>query len=291
MSQFDAETRLQTSADGSSGGQVSSSWNIGTNPNGGYLLALAVAALRKQMPRHPDPVSVTVHYLRPGLGDQPCQVNCQLLRSGATLSTGRASLIQQDKLCLEVLAAFADLASNTNSVAAPVSGSTLDSGSGSTSAPNQLAAPPEPSLRPPEIPPPEQCILRSGEEQGVELPIMNRLDIRLHPDEFKAGAAGKPQVTGWMRLLDGRPPDSLALLLFADAFPPSIFGLLGSVGWVPTIELTVHVRRRPAPGWILGQFRTLDLTDGRMIEDGALWDSTGQLVAQSRQLAMLRRKK
>lgn len=271
MSQFDEETRLQSSADGSSSGQISSSWNIGTNPNGGYLVVLAVAALRKQIPRHPDPVSVTVHYLRPGLGDQPCQVNCQLLRSGATLSTARASLIQQDKSCLEVLAAFADLASNTDSVAAQVSGST-------------------PTLIAPEIPPPDQCILRSGAEQGVELPIMNRLDIRLHPDEFKAGAAGKPQVTGWMRFRDGRPPDSLALLLFADAFPPSIFGLLGSVGWVPTIELTVHVRRRPAPGWILGQFRTLDLADGRMIEDGALWDSTGQLVAQSRQLAILRRR-
>ncbi len=111
MSQFDEETRLQSSADGSSSGQISSSWNIGTNPNGGYLVVLAVAALRKQIPRHPDPVSVTVHYLRPGLGDQPCQVNCQLLRSGATLSTARASLIQQDKSCLEVLAAFADLAS------------------------------------------------------------------------------------------------------------------------------------------------------------------------------------
>ena len=279
MSQFDEETRLQTSADGSSSGQVSSSWNIGTNPNGGYLVALAVAALRKQMPRHPDPVSVTVHYLRPGLGDQPCQVNCQLLRSGATLSTARASLIQQDKSCLEVLAAFADLASNADSVSGPKSDSNLP------------AAPLEPTLIAPEIPPPEQCIVRSGAEQGVELPIMNRMDIRLHPNEFKAGAAGKPQVTGYMRFLDGRPPDSLALLLFADAFPPSIFGLLGSVGWVPTIELTVHVRRRPAPGWILGQFRTLDLADDRMIEDGALWDSTGQLVAQSRQLAMLRRKK
>jgi len=48
------------------------------------------------------------------------------------------------------------------------------------------------------------------------------------------------------------------------------------------------VRRRPAPGWVLGQFRTTDLADGRMIEDGWLWDSEGRLVAQSRQLALLR---
>jgi hypothetical protein len=39
---------------------------------------------------------------------------------------------------------------------------------------------------------------------------------------------------------------------------------------------------------MLGQFRTHDLSDGRMIEDGALWDSQGQLVVQSRQLGLVR---
>jgi acyl-CoA thioesterase len=60
------------------------------------------------------------------------------------------------------------------------------------------------------------------------------------------------------------------------------------VGWVPTIELTVHLRARPAPGWLLGQFSAEDLRDGRVIENGALWDSRGALVAQSRQLALVR---
>jgi acyl-CoA thioesterase len=140
----------------------------------------------------------------------------------------------------------------------------------------------------PTIPSPEQCVVRSPDEQGVPLPILDRLDIRLHPDEANAGKAGRAQVTGWIRFADGRAPDAAALLLFADAYPPSVFGLLGAVGWVPTVELTVHVRRRPAPGWILGQFRTEDLADGRMIESGVLWDSTGQVVAQARQLALVR---
>jgi acyl-CoA thioesterase len=67
-----------------------------------------------------------------------------------------------------------------------------------------------------------------------------------------------------------------------------VFGRIGATGWVPTVELTVHLRRRPAPGWILGQFRTSDLADGRMIEDGMLWDETGRLIAQARQLALVR---
>ena len=92
---------------------------------------------------------------------------------------------------------------------------------------------------------------------------------------------------GWIRFVDGTPPSTLALPLFADAFPPSLFSRFGRVGWVPTIELTVHVRRRPAPGWIQARFECDDLADGRMVESGTLWDSTGRVVARSRQLGLL----
>ncbi|MEM7365418.1 MAG: thioesterase family protein, partial [Pseudomonadota bacterium] len=90
-----------------------------------------------------------------------------------------------------------------------------------------------------------------------------------------------------IRFQDDTPADTLAAVMFLDAFVPSVFGVLGVIGWVPTLELTVHVRRRPAPGWLLGQFRTRDLAEGRMIEDGLLWDSQGQLVAQSRQIGLV----
>jgi acyl-CoA thioesterase len=265
---FDDETRLLPLGDrqdaagaASFSGQVHPAWNIGANPNGGYLLALAVAALRQAVPAHPDPLSVTVHYLRPGLSGQGCRVDVQVLRAGRSLSTVRATLSQDGGACLEVLAAMGSLG---------------------------VPAAPVLSLPMPDIPPPDQCLSRSPGEQGVPLPILDRLDIRLHPLEARAGSAGKAQVSGWIRLADGRAPDALACLLFADAFPPAVFGLLGAVGWVPTIELTVHLRRRPAPGWMLGRFNAHDLCDGRVIEDGALWDADGQLVAQSRQLALVR---
>ena len=275
MHSFDNDTRVTplaplphpATAPGSTAafsGQVQPAWNIGANPNGGYLLALVAQALRQATPQQPDPLSITVHYLRPGLAGLPCRINTQLLRQGRSLSTVRATLVQDGSARLEVLAAMGDLGAPEAAVA-------------------PLLTRPMPSM-----PPPEACPNRSAPAQGVDLPILQRLDVRLHPDEAVPGAAGQARISGWIRFTDGRAPDALACLLMADAFPPAVFGLLGMVGWVPTIELTVHLRRRPAPGWLLGQFWSHDLSDGRVVEDGALWDSSGHLVVQARQLALVR---
>ena len=260
MSQFDNDTRMVPGPDGCMTGQVHAGWSIGNNPNGGYLLALAVAALREVSGAHRDPLSVTAHYLRPGLAGLPCQVDTQRVRGGRSVSTVRGSLSQEGVGRIEVVGAMGDLAVQSQAVL---------------------------TIPAPRIPAPEACIARTGEQQGVLLHLVNVLDIRLDPSTAAGVKGGSARVSGWIRFRDGRPPDALACMLFADAFPPAVFGLLGPVGWVPTIELTVHLRRRPAPGWILGEFHTQDLQDGRLIEDGALWDSQGRLVAQSRQLALL----
>jgi len=287
MSRFDDDIRvtpLAPAPQGDSGiaafaGQVDPAWNIGANPNGGYLLAIAAQALGQATPGHPDPLSITAHYLRPGLAGQACRIDTQVLRSGRTLSTVRATLTQAGRPCLEVLAAMGDLGHPGHPEQLSQSG---QSGEAHT------AAAPVLTLPPPDLPPPAHCIGRSASAQGVTLSILDRLEVRLHPDEAVPGAAGRARVSGWIRFADGRPPDGLACLLMVDAFPPAVFGLLGLIGWVPTIELTVHLRRRPAPGWLRGQFWTHDLRDGRVVEDGALWDADGQLVAQSRQLALVR---
>jgi hypothetical protein len=54
-----------------------------------------------------------------------------------------------------------------------------------------------------------------------------------------------------------------------------------------TLELTAHVRARPAPGWLACRVSTRDVIDGYHEEDFEVWDSRGALVAQSRQLALL----
>jgi len=47
----------------------------------------------------------------------------------------------------------------------------------------------------------------------------------------------------------------------------------------------VHVRARPAPGWLKVRHETRNLAGGMFEEDCEVWDSAGRLVAQSRQLA------
>ena len=41
------------------------------------------------------------------------------------------------------------------------------------------------------------------------------------------------------------------------------------------------------PGWMQGRFECDDLHNGRMIESGCLWGSTGVLVARPRQIGLL----
>lgn len=261
LSQYDDETAVERVAERRFLGRVSSQWNIGDNPNGGYLVSLITQALSQAID-HPDPISVTTHYLRPGLADTECEIDVDVIRSGRTLSTVRATLSQEGKARLSLLAAYSDL-----SVPAG-----LDS---------------DITLAVPVLPAPDACVQRSAENQGVALPILRRLDTRLDPACATPGASEQALIRGMIRFLDGRAPDPRSLVLFADSFPPSPFSKFGSIGWVPTLELTVHVRRRPAPGWIVAELRTDDLNEGRMVESGALWDSEGHLVAQSRQIGLV----
>ena len=121
---------------------------------------------------------------------------------------------------------------------------------------------------------------------------MGRVELRLHPDDagYSSGApSGEPRVRGWFRLRDGEPIETLGLILATDAFPPTAFNARLPVAWTPTVELTAHVRARPAPGWLRCTFATRFVTGGFLEEDGEIWDGTDRLVAQSRQLALVPR--
>lgn len=121
---------------------------------------------------------------------------------------------------------------------------------------------------------------------------MSQVEVRLHPDDARfvdGEPAGEARMRGWFRLRDGEDGGPLALLCAVDAFPPTVFNAHVPIGWTPTMELTVHVRARPAPGWLACSFRTRFVAGGLLEVDGEIWDGSGRLVAQSRQLALVPR--
>jgi acyl-CoA thioesterase len=258
---FDQATAVAPGADGSGyGASVDPGWTIGGRPNGGYLLALATRAALAEAGR-PDPLAVSAHYLSPP-APGPVGVAVTLLRAGRSVSVLRATLGQDGAACLEAL----------------VSAGQLDG----------VAEPLWRADRAPELPPPDECVPGQSEmENGVQVPILDHIDVRLDP--ATAGwALGRParraEMRGWVRFHDGRPPDSLALLQAVDALPPVSFEL-GVLSWAPTLELTAYVRRPPAPGWLACVARGRMLQGGWFDEEAEVWDERGALVAQSRQLA------
>jgi acyl-CoA thioesterase len=262
MSAFESETAVHADGDGTWVTDLSTAWNIGDSANGGYAMLSTLRALR-EVAGHPDPVSVTTHFLRPVQGGGAGNIETELIRRGRTVSVATGTLRQGDKRRLAVNAVFGDLSL----------GETDDG--------------PSIEVPAPQLPPPADCIDRRELLQGVGLPIASRIEVRVSPERAVDGGSDEAVMEGWIRFADGSPPSTMALPLFADAFPPSLFSKLGPVGWVPTIELTVHVRRKPGDGWIQARLECDDLAGGRMVETGTLWDSTGQVVARCRQLGLL----
>jgi acyl-CoA thioesterase len=244
-------------------GAIAPGWDIVANANGGYLLAIAARALGAALDR-PDPVTVTGHYFYPGKAGE-VTIETQVLKEGRRFGSGSASLMSQGRTLLSCIGTFGDL---TDASGPEI----VDQG-------------------PPEMPDPGDC-LEVVPTDTFPPPFMGKIELRLHPEDgqFLLGKrSGHALMRGWFRLRHDEPTDTIALLCAADAFPPTAFNADFPVAWTPTIELTVHVRARPEPGWLRCKFATHFVTGGFLEEDGEIWDSTGHLVAQSRQLALIPR--
>jgi hypothetical protein len=267
-SEFDAATAVTGATDGEGiglyTGEIIDGWDIRGNANGGYLLAIAVRAMLQASGR-PHPVSVTAHYLAPGRPG-PVEARTEVVKVGRRFTTVTCSLVTvEGREMLRVLGVFGDVRAGA-------------------------AQPDFVHGAPPDVPPFDRCVPRSSASMGFAAGFLDRLDVRLDPETAPLESderSGRAEVRGWFAFADGRPPDPLSLVLAADGFPPAVFHLELPSGWVPTVELTVHVRDVPAPGPLRAVFRTRFVTNGMFEEDSELWDSAGRLVAMSRQLALL----
>jgi acyl-CoA thioesterase len=258
---FDEDSRVV--ADGPEGAytaELTGRWNGTAGAvNGGYMLATCTRALAQGMP-FPDPIVVSGFFLRPGVAG-PAAVRTSVIRSGRTTAFGESALSQDGKEVVRATAAFAQL------------------GGASRAGPVFLDG------TPPALPPPAECV---GVPVGSFGPasIAERIEFRSAelPGWFRGQPSGRPASEFWMRFADGREADLLSLPLLVDSTAPSVLELgAGST----TIQLTVHLRAHPAPGWLACRATTRFVSNGYHEEDFEVWDSAGTLVAQSRQLALV----
>lgn len=254
MHVFDESLGLQETGPHHWSVTVSPAWNIGSSPNGGFLQALTVAAMGHEL-AHPDPLTVTTHFFGRVDPGHDATITVEPIHDGRTTSSAAAKLIQGGKERLRSLGTFAD----------------LDTLVGRTAV----------RAYPPDFPPPEECL--SGDQSDAPFEFFKQFDFRFDPELAHSSAT---EIGGWIRFLSPRDPDLASLSVFADSFPPTVLSL-GSFGWVPTIELTVHFRAKPEPGWLQCLFTTQLIRDGHFEEDGLIWDSSGRAVAQSRQLGRI----
>jgi len=257
---FDADTSVRASdaVPGSFEASLSGRWD-GTNGavNGGYMLAVCLRALGQVVP-FPDPIVISGFFLRPGTAG-PAVVRTSVARSGRTTAFGEAVLVRPDgKEVVRATAAFATLGS---------------------------AGPAFVDGAPPSLPPPPDCVAVPVGSFGLAT-IAERVEFRSAslPGWFRGTPTGRPASEFWMRFADGRDADLYSLPLLVDSTAPSVLEL-GMTS--ATVQLTVHLRGHPAPGWLACRAAARFVSGGYHEEDFEVWDSAGTLVAQSRQLAVL----
>jgi acyl-CoA thioesterase len=243
-------------------------WNVGRHQNGGVLLAAASSGLGAATGQ-PHPLTVTAHYLRPVTAGQ-ATVRATVIRQGRTAGTGMAELGQDGAERMRVIGTFGDLAARRE------------------------AGTPVPAVAPP-ICGPDSCadlfelLLQSPSGSRTLTRALRNFEIRVDPAHgWGLDEGGYPALSGWIRLRGEETVRVSMLAGFADGFPPTLLSH-AELGWLPTLELTLHVLAVPVADepWLRAELRTRTVTGGLVGEDGELWDASGQLVARFRQLALL----
>jgi hypothetical protein len=282
---FDAVTAVRPTSDPSVwDADVHPLWTVGDKPNGGYLLALLARAARGAARGDPggsggsgapggsgasgagwEVISSSVTYVLPPHSG-PATVRATVLRRGRSAAQVRCVLSQDGVDMVDAVFVVSDIPAETR-----VRYDGID--------PLDIARPDDCVRLPPHTP--------NGMVVGMLEAIDLRMDPRTLPYSGPATEGARAELRGWTRFVDERPADPLALLFFADAVPPATL-MIGSSGWVPTLQMSVYVRARPVAGWLGLRFTGNLVADGLVDETCVLWDSRGRLVAQSTQLARLR---
>jgi acyl-CoA thioesterase len=260
---FDLDTAVKDLGGGRFAAEMSERWWVEQGPNGGYVAAVMLRAIQRAAAAERAPRSLTVQFPRaPAAG--PVEIAVKVEREGGTVTFLSARMEQSGELQATALAVLAD----------------------------DLDATGFEELRMPAVEPPDE-LYSPDPEQIPGMPTMFQnysMRTALGDQAFSGGA---PNSGVWMRAREPRLLDAPLAAAILDAWFPAPFVRLERPVPAPTIDYTVHFRAPlPEPGASAGDpylanFRSGLARGGFFEEDGELWSQDGQLLAHSRQLALL----
>jgi hypothetical protein len=266
VTDFAADTAIEATGEGRWRAVVPDHWFIVNGPNGGWIAAVLTRAMAEASGR--EPRSLSVHFLEAPVAGA-VEVAAVIERKGGT-STALSLRMEQG--------------GRTMALALGVCSEWRD------------GMPEWADLRPPEAPGPDEAIKVDPARTAVPA-FMANYDSR-GVSGFPGQGAPNPAI-GWIRTAAPYPLDAVLLAALTDAWLPAAFVRLTEPTIVPTIDLTIHWRSdltiqqtagllSPHP-WTLLVMKTGTGAGGVWEEDGELWSEDGVLLAQSRQLAIVRR--
>ncbi|MBR7743858.1 thioesterase family protein [Phycicoccus sp. BSK3Z-2] len=259
---YDEAMALRPDGDGHVG-TVAAGWDVFGIPHGGDLLGLAGKAVLAATGA-PDLFTITTHYLRKARF-APIRFEVRAVGGSRRFTSVTATATQGEDVVLSVMALVGDRTG--------IDGPTWRREEPWTPDPSRLtprAGSPEMAaaggdFRTPDI------AARAGEHLDVTTLGFTR---------------GTPDGTGEIRAVThDLPTDQIGALVACDVTPPAAWNALGVSGWVPTVELTAHVRARSGVGPMGVVVASRHVADGFLDEDALVHDAEGTLLVQSRQLA------
>lgn len=263
---FTRLTALDELGDGAFTAIVDPIWTIGPKVHGGCMMAICAAAAQRMVGQ--TPIAVSANYLHaPDPG--PVRLATTVRKRGRQVSVVDVELTQGDRTAVSAAVTLGPL-----DVAEPRHQEPL--------ALRDMAS----------TPPPDAVHVTPDHPMGQVVHVAQGCDLRVDPSaaHYLIGQQGAPINRMWLRPLADDEADPDTALLFAlmggDISAPVTMNR-GMFGWAPTVQLTTYLRRRPAPGWLRVMASATVLGETWFEEDHLILDEAGQVVVQSRQLAMI----
>jgi hypothetical protein len=279
-------------------GNLNEHWTIGPKVHGGVMIALCAKAAREA---YADPaghaVAVSANFLSaPDPGD--VRLVTAIRKRGRRIGLVDVELIQGDRACVHAVVTLGAPEHDAEPRAGERSEASRETCAGERSEASREPRAGERSEASRELLFADTSVARlmSPEPPADVLPIgpghsaaeINHLargcDIRpLVVEALEEGRAPAFQV--WVRPREG-VVDELFALMCGDISLPVPYAV-GRRGWAPTVQLTAYLRGFPADGWLRVLCTATQIGQDWFDEDHTVIDSTGRIVVQTRQLALV----